>query len=78
MKRLIRTGEAIPRPQALAADSRVPVDNRGELGKRLLAAWRHDGRIRGVSPEGKVFDQTVDARLSQRFLAKLSIEKIRG
>jgi hypothetical protein len=56
----------------------VPVDNRGELGKRLLAAWRHDGRIRGVSPEGKVFDQTVDARLSQRFLAKLSIEKIRG
>jgi radical SAM superfamily enzyme YgiQ (UPF0313 family) len=78
MKRLIRMGEAIPRPQALAADSQVPVGNRGELGKRLLAAWRHDGRIRGVSPEGKVFDQTVDARLSQRFLAKLSIEKIRG
>lgn len=78
MKHLIRTGETIPRPRPMTEGSCIRVENRRELGRRLLAAWRHDGRIRGISADGSVFDHTVDATLSRRFLNQLPTAKIRG
>jgi anaerobic magnesium-protoporphyrin IX monomethyl ester cyclase len=52
--------------------------NRQEAGIKLLQFFLHDGRIRGVSPDGEVFEHEICLELSKNFLAKLKSIRIRG
>lgn len=69
----------IPIPDACAAEIRIEnPDDRIETGKRLLAKFLDDGRIRGITPEGIIFEHRISAKLTARFLSGLGSIKIRG
>jgi anaerobic magnesium-protoporphyrin IX monomethyl ester cyclase len=77
IKSLIDSGLPIPDP-APATEQLVHPSNRQEAGIKLLQFFLHDGRIRGVSPDGEVFEHEISRELSEKFLAKLKLTQIRG
>ncbi|BBO89117.1 B12-binding domain-containing radical SAM protein [Desulfosarcina ovata] len=62
----------IPVPPASPIDARVdPRLDRQALGRKLLAAFLHDGAIRGIDADGTVYRHRVSTRLCQHFLEGL-------
>jgi anaerobic magnesium-protoporphyrin IX monomethyl ester cyclase len=43
------------------------IERRREIGKLFLASFFHDGKIRGISPEGKTFEHQVSDKLCLQF-----------
>ena len=78
MKSLIDSGKGIAK-DATPAEIRIqdPAD-RMETSKRLLSNFLHDGKIRGVTPQGDVFDHLISQKLTHAFLAGLSTIDLRG
>ena len=87
---LLRLGRIINFIKSLI-DSRLPVpdpaqpteflahlNDRREIGIKLLQFFLHDGQIRGVSPEGAVFEHETAEELSKELLAELKRIQIRG
>lgn len=77
IKSLLDMGTAMPAPspaESRATDS----DDRIEAGKHLLGSFLDDGRIRGVTPEGRIFEHRISIKLAQVFLSGLASIKIRG
>lgn len=73
MKHLAAAGIPIPRPAPVI--KRVdPLLDRQQLGLKLLAAFLRDGGIRGVEPDGTVYDHRVSANLCRRFLTGLDAD----
>ncbi len=54
-----------------------PVD-RMETSRRLLSEFLHDGKIRGVTPEGEVFEHLISEKLTHAFLTGLAAIDLRG
>jgi hypothetical protein len=54
-----------------------PAD-RMEASSRLLSKFYHDGKIRGVTPEGKVFEHLISQKLTHAFLTGLAAIDLRG
>jgi anaerobic magnesium-protoporphyrin IX monomethyl ester cyclase len=54
------------------------MDERIEAGKKLLSMFFNDGKIRGQTPEGEIFDHSISMRLTRRFIRKLKDIRIRG
>jgi hypothetical protein len=52
--------------------------DRMEASRRLLAKFLYDGKIRGVTPEGKVFEHLISQKLSHAFLKGLAAINLRG
>jgi anaerobic magnesium-protoporphyrin IX monomethyl ester cyclase len=77
IKSLIDSGMPIPDP-APATEDLALLNNRQEAGIKLLQFFMHDGRIRGVSPGGEVFEHEISLELSKKFLAGLKLIQIRG
>lgn len=62
--------EAVPEPMPASRSlTDLPVDRIG-IGKKLLQAFLFDGRIRGVTPEGRWFEHSVSTDLTRRFIRK--------
>ena len=78
MKSLINTGICIAM-DATPGEIRIhnPAD-RMETSRRLLSKFLHDGRIRGVTPEGVVFEHLISEKLAHAFLAGLAAIDLRG
>jgi radical SAM superfamily enzyme YgiQ (UPF0313 family) len=77
IKHLCATGIPIPRPTPVGG--RVdPCLDRQQAGLVLLAAFLWDGGIRGIEPDGTVYDHRVSAHLCRRFLAGLTAGSILG
>ena len=53
-------------------------DPRTETGKKLLNMFLKDGKIRGRTPEGEIFEHTVSLELTRRFICKLKDIRVRG
>jgi hypothetical protein len=53
-------------------------DTRIENGKNLLRMFLDDGRIRGITPEGDIFEHNISIELSHRFIRKLQRVSVRG
>ena len=70
IKQLKGDGVPIPKPAGVG-DRLDPSLNRHQIGLRLLAAFLADGGIRGVEPDGTVYDHRVSMALSTRFLEGL-------
>ncbi len=77
IKFLIDSRMPIPNPEP-ATEYLARLNNRQEAGIKLLQFFLHDGRIRGMSPEGAVFEHEISLELSKKFLAKLKLIQIRG
>jgi radical SAM superfamily enzyme YgiQ (UPF0313 family) len=69
----------VPLPDPSPAKIRIEnSNNRIETGIQLLKTFLHNGKICGVTPEGKVFEHIISARLSRRFLCGLKSGGVRG
>jgi hypothetical protein len=77
MKSLLDQG--LPIPNACSAEIQVkdPAD-RLDTGKRVLSRYLADGKICGVTPDGKVFEHNISEKVSRRFLSGLARIDIRG
>jgi hypothetical protein len=67
IKALVDGGEALPAPKPLDGESIEATDDRLALGRRLLAAFLHDGRLRGADAAGNVWVHPCDDGLTERF-----------
>jgi len=77
MKFLRDRGLAVPqprRPRAAALDR----SDRIRAGRELLAWFLSDGRIRGLTPEGQLYEHRVEPNLTERFLNGFNINALRG
>jgi hypothetical protein len=77
MKSLLDSGLPLPGP-ARATKDIIATDDRTEIGLQLLQYFLYDGIVRGVSPQGEVFEHEIDLKLSQKFLVGLKAIRIRG
>jgi len=77
MKSLLDLGISIP--DAFPAKLRIdePGD-RVESGRRLIAKFLIDGRIRGITPRGEVYDHVISESVSRKFVAGLKKISLRG
>jgi radical SAM superfamily enzyme YgiQ (UPF0313 family) len=60
----------------LAAENQP--DTRIEAGKDLLNLFLMDGKIRGQTPDGEIFEHCISMELSRRFVRKVKDIRIRG
>ena len=77
MKSMIDSGRPLPLPVKAANSMPAPAD-RWEAGRQLLQFFLYDAIIRGVSPDGEVFEHEIDRELSRKFLAGLKSIRLRG
>ena len=78
MKRLVDGNQQFPDPLPIEHMSLKEVKDRFEIGKRLLAAFFHDGRIWGMIPDGEVYSHTVTSALAEKFLEGIRQTQVRG
>jgi anaerobic magnesium-protoporphyrin IX monomethyl ester cyclase len=53
-------------------------DTRTEDGKKLLNMFMRDGKIRGQTPEGDIFEHDISLQLTRRFISRLKDIRVRG
>ncbi len=62
--------ENLPAPLPFAGEEKIlPGTGREEIGRRMLAAFFHDGKIRGITPDGEMYEHAVSLHLTQLFLS---------
>ena len=54
------------------------LEDRMETGIKLLQMFLKDGKIRGITPEGDVFEHRISSELSKKFIQRLRGIHIRG
>jgi radical SAM superfamily enzyme YgiQ (UPF0313 family) len=77
MKSIVDSGLALPAP-APAADEIVSSTDRRVAGMQLLRFFLCDGKIRGVNPQGELYEHATSVESCQRFLAGLKSIHIKG
>jgi len=63
------------------SSDKTPIHNpadRLETSRQLLSKFLQDGKIRGITPEGKVFEHLISEKLTQAFLTGLTAIDLRG
>lgn len=78
MKSLLDRDLPIPAPLPFKDAVLEDVGDRRETGKRLLQWFLYDGKIRGISPNGVVFEHRIAPELTKQFLNGLQNIKLRG
>ena len=78
MKSLIDQGIDITKDECPADIRITDAIDRMETSKRLLSKFLGDGKIRGVTPEGQVFEHLISEKLSNLFLTGLAAIDLRG
>ncbi len=77
LKLLLDRRISIPAP----ATGEIRIDNlddRMAIGQQLLGSFLKDGGIKGVTPEGEIYDHLISKSVSRKFLAGLAKISIRG
>jgi anaerobic magnesium-protoporphyrin IX monomethyl ester cyclase len=77
MKRLIDGGEKIPDP-APFEDGAIPSMDSGNPGLTLLSWFLYDGKIRGVTREGVVYEHRISRELARDFIDGIKTVRVRG
>ena len=78
MKSLTDTGICIAADTAPASMRINNPADRTETSRRLLSKFLHDGKIRGVTPQGEVFEHLISEKLTHAFLTGLTAIDLRG
>ena len=53
-------------------------DTRIQIGRKLLQMFLKDGKIRGATPNGQIFEHNISIPLTRRFIQNLEHIRIRG
>ena len=70
---------AIPISEASSANIRIDnPGNRIEIGQQLIGKFLSDGRIKGVTPQGEVYDHLISDSVSREFVAGLGKINLKG
>jgi len=77
MKYLFDHGLSVPAPADSDATVLDPTD-RIRVGRNLLAQFLADGRIQGLTPDGKVYDHCIAPHLAEQFLKGLKNVVLKG
>ena len=77
MKSLIDRAISIPDPSP-ALDKVQNPDNRIESGKQILGHFLADGKIRGVTSDGNVFEHRIAGHLTEQFIEGIRYLNLRG
>ncbi|RJQ68198.1 MAG: radical SAM protein [Desulfobacteraceae bacterium] len=77
MKHLLDAGIGLPVPDRPPAVLPAKVE-RLALGRILLAAFLHDGIIRGLDDEGRIYPHRIDTGLTRAFLDGLAGVQLKG
>ena len=72
MKSLLDRQMALPLPRPVPAGTVLDSSRPMDASLVLLQGFLHDGGIRGLSPQGRVFDHIVDQDLARMFLGGVS------
>jgi radical SAM superfamily enzyme YgiQ (UPF0313 family) len=78
MKSLLDRGQKIPGPVPINGTVKIKYKDKTKAGKLLLQGFLHDGRIRGLRPNGEVFAHKISPRLADLFIRGLKQIRIRG
>lgn len=68
----------LPKAQAFKKEESLDPSHRLESSLKLLQGFFHDGAIRGITPEGRVFEHQIDMALSRAFIGGLSRIDVQG
>lgn len=80
MKRLIKETGKLPDPEPFPSVHHEPFINssdRYQLSEKLLQYFLHDGVIRGVDGDGRIYSHCIDLKLTRQFLEKMKTIQIR-
>ncbi|GAB6146215.1 B12-binding domain-containing radical SAM protein [Desulfocicer niacini] len=78
MKSLKDQKISLPTAHAFNKQADLDPSHRQTCSLKLIQGFLHDGQIRGITPEGRVFKHKIDLDLSLAFVAGLSRTQIRG
>jgi hypothetical protein len=78
VKYLLDKGFKLPEPQPFKETNPIDLKDPMEIGIKLLQWFFFDGKIRGVTPDGEVYEHAVSADLTRRFIEGLKRIHIRG
>jgi hypothetical protein len=78
IKSIVDTGQPLPAPCRLHSGEYLPVQDRFALGIRLLQAFLHDGKFRGITPDGEIYEHRTATALTRLFIHQLQAISIRG
>jgi radical SAM superfamily enzyme YgiQ (UPF0313 family) len=78
MKLLVDEQISIKKDSALGEIRITDPSDRMQTSRQLLAKFLHDGKIRGVTPEGHVFEHLISEKISHAFLSGLAAIDLRG
>ena len=78
MKSLLDQKIRIPAAQTFTPGKVLDPGNRMAVGLKLLEWFLHDGEIRGISSDGKVYRHNADSKLSRKFLDGLGKITLQG
>jgi len=78
MKHLVDGFGKIPEPEIFPDVSILPVINREAVSRKLLQWLLYDGKIRGVTDTGQVYDHLSDDRLVKKCIKELKTIEIKG
>jgi radical SAM superfamily enzyme YgiQ (UPF0313 family) len=77
MKSVLDRGDKLPEP-APAREALKNPESRFESGIQLLQHFIHDGKIRGATPDGNVFEHMTAGHLAEQFLEGIKRIRLRG
>ncbi len=78
MKHLLQIFRKIPDPESFPDCTTLPFTDRETVSQKLLQWFLYDGKFRGVTNTGKVYDHLADDQLVGKFLTMLKSIEIRG
>ncbi len=73
MKSLADQGIAVPFPSLFTENDITDLHDRRETGRQLLRWFLYDGKIRGVTPDGEIFEHRISTKLAKIFIERLKI-----
>lgn len=78
MKSLLDAGIDLPQPSPISSSRLQPMKDKVEMGKTLLQGFFQDGVIRGITPDGNVFEHQTSRTLCEDFRNSCLAIKVRG
>jgi hypothetical protein len=78
MKTLLDRDGGLPPPRPFTGQSLAQPIDRMQAGRLLLQGFLHDGRIRGVTADGRVYEHVCASELTQGFLTGLTRVTLQG
>jgi hypothetical protein len=78
IKSILDHGASIPHARPHSQQQKIDISDRVRSGRQLLAWFLNDGKIRGIRPDGAVYEHNVSTRLTRMFLDGLKKIEIKG